>query len=87
MELTWSKDVGRVVGKSATHISLRPDRRPPRGDWLLMLPRKASTRRFEPALPQTDTGDQVENTKAIERIMVRNSANAPVTSGEGGPAP
>ncbi len=38
--------------------------------------------------PQTDTGDQVENTKAIERIMVKELGKMPpVTSGEGGACP
>ena len=33
--------------------------------------------RFEPPVPQTDTGDQVENTKAIERIMVKELGKMP----------
>ena len=43
--------------------------RPESGDP--MLPRKASASGFEPPVPQTDTGGQVENTKAIERILVK----------------
>ena len=33
--------------------------------------RKASARGASPPVPQTDTGGQVENTKAIERILVK----------------
>ena len=36
-----------------------------------MLPRKASASGLQPPVPQTDTGGQVENTKAIERILVK----------------
>lgn len=35
------------------------------------LPRKASARGAAAPVPQTDTGGQVENTKAIERILVK----------------
>ena len=35
------------------------------------LPRKASASGSKPPVPQTDTGGQVENTKAIERILVK----------------
>ncbi len=33
--------------------------------------RKASVRGLSPPVPQTDTGGQVEYTKAIERILVK----------------
>ena len=37
-------------------------------------------------VPQTDTGGQVENTKASERTVVKELGKmAPVTSGEGAP--
>ena len=36
-----------------------------------MLPRKASALVRLPPVPQTDTGGQVENTEAIERILVK----------------
>ena len=32
---------------------------------------KSSARGASPPVPQTDTGGQVENTKAIERILVK----------------
>ena len=35
------------------------------------VPRKASASGALPPVPQTDTGGQVENTKAIERILVK----------------
>ena len=37
--------------------------------------RKASARGALPPVPQTDTGGQVENTKAIERILVKELGN------------
>lgn len=42
-----------------------------------MLSRKASALDFLLLVPQTDTGDQVENTKAIERIMVKELGKIP----------
>ena len=33
--------------------------------------------RFEPPVPQTDSGGQVENTKAIERIVVKELGKMP----------
>ena len=41
-----------------------------------MPPRKAS-REIARARTKTDTGDQVENTKAIERIMVKELGKMP----------
>lgn len=42
-----------------------------------MLPRKASTRGLVLPVPQTDTGGQVENTKEIERIVVKELGKIP----------
>ena len=36
-----------------------------------MLPRKASSELIKVPVPQTDTGGHVENTKAIERTLVK----------------
>ena len=36
-----------------------------------MLPRKASYRDNTKTVPQTDTGGRVENTKALERTVVK----------------
>ena len=42
--------------------------------------------RYKVTVLQTDTGDQVENTKALERTMVKElGKNGAVTSGEGTP--
>ena len=35
------------------------------------LPRKVSKHRYIKTVPQTDTGGQVENTKALERTRVK----------------
>ena len=42
-----------------------------------MLPRKASSDVSEPPVPQTDSGGQVENTKAIETIVVKELGKMP----------
>ena len=42
-----------------------------------MLSRKASSDVSEPPVPQTDSGDQVENTEAIERTMVKELGKMP----------
>ncbi len=42
-----------------------------------MLPRKASSDVSEPPVPQTDSGGQVENTKEIERIVVKELGKMP----------
>ena len=36
-----------------------------------MLPRKASKHKYYETVPQTDTGRQVEKTKALERTWVK----------------
>ncbi len=36
-----------------------------------MLPRKATKHKHYETVPQTDTGRQVENTKALERTRVK----------------
>ena len=51
-----------------------------------MLPRKASALVRLPPVPQTDTGGQVENTKAIERILVKELGKLlPYLRYKGGP--
>ena len=42
-----------------------------------MLSRKASSDVSEPPVPQTDSGGQVENTKEIERIVVKELGKMP----------
>ena len=42
-----------------------------------VLSRKASSDVCARPVPETDTGDQVENTKAIERIMVKELGKMP----------
>ena len=51
-----------------------------------MLPRKASALVRLPPVPETDTGGQVENTKAIERILVKELGKLlPYLRYKGGP--
>jgi hypothetical protein len=42
-----------------------------------MLPRKAQQSVHTPPVPQTNTGGQVENTKAIGRTMVKELGKMP----------
>ena len=42
-----------------------------------VLPRKTSARGPVPPVPQTDTGGQVENTKASEIIVVKELGKMP----------
>ena len=42
-----------------------------------MLPRKASKHNAHQSVPQTDTGGQVENTKALERTVVKELNTLP----------
>lgn len=48
-----------------------------------MLPRKPLAS-HEPPVPQTDSGDQVENTKAIETTMVKELGKCPRNFGRRG---
>ena len=51
-----------------------------------MLTRKASARGYVPPVPQTDTGGQAENAKAIERILVKELGKLlPYLRYKGGP--
>ena len=74
---------GGVVGRG---VMMGGVRAPISGDP--MLPRKASARGCGPPVPQTDTGGQVENTKAIERILVKELGKSlPCLRYKGGPRP
>ena len=42
-----------------------------------MLPRKASTSGQAPPVPETDTGGQVEYTKALERSVLKELGKLP----------
>ena len=44
---------------------------------LTLYCREKLLRRLLAPVPETDTGDQVENTKAIERIMVKELGKMP----------
>ena len=61
-----------ILGKSGVTISRTDD------EWGLlhevidaMLPGKAAKHKLNRTVPQTDTGRQVENTKALERTWVK----------------
>ena len=55
--------------------------------WLMpCFQEKLLSFRLQTTVPQTDTGGQVENTKALERTRVKElGKNGAVTSGEGTP--
>ncbi len=45
--------------------------------WVILCCREKPLASYEPPVPQTDSGDQVENTKAIERTMVKELGKMP----------
>ncbi len=59
------RQIRAACGRGVMMGAFRPDIRWSRPS------RKASARGALPPVPQTDTGGQVENTKAIERILVK----------------
>ena len=74
------KPVGRVLGKSGTlslMTSLRGDAEPVWVKWVILCCREKPLASYAPPVPQTDSGDQVENTKAIERTMVKELGKMP----------
>ena len=74
------KRVGRLVGKSARHTwlwSLRRDAEPIQVKWVILCCREKPLASYAPPVPQTDSGDQVENTEAIEQTMVKELGKMP----------
>jgi hypothetical protein len=65
---SWGNRVGRPVGKSA---GLKPETgcRARKGEVLEAMPPRKASRETERARTKTDTGRQVENTKAIGRTL------------------
>jgi hypothetical protein len=45
--------------------------------WVILCCREKPLASNEPPVPQTDSGDQVENTKAIEKTMVKELGKMP----------
>ena len=68
---TWDNCVGREIGKSVSHTSLRQDIEPAKGEVLEAMPPRKASREVGRARTKTDTGGQVENTKAIGRTLVK----------------
>ena len=74
------KRVGRPVGKSAGSTwvwSLRRDAEPIQVKWVILCCREKPLASYAPPVPQTDSGDQVENTEAIEQTMVKELGKMP----------
>ena len=74
------KRVGRTVGKSAVSTwvwSLRRDAEPLLVKWVIPCCREKPLASYAPPVPQTDSGDEVENTEAIERTMVKELGKMP----------
>ena len=65
---SWGNRVGRPVGKSA---GLKPETgcRARNGEVPEAMPPRKASRETERARTKTDTGGQVENTKAIGRTL------------------
>ena len=67
--MSTGKQVGRGLGKSGSlhaSASLRCDAEPIVAKWVILCCREKPLASYAPPVPQTDSGDQVENTKAIE---------------------
>ena len=74
------KRVGRLAGKSAGLTSmwcLRRDAEPIQVKWVILCCREKPLASYAPPVPQTDSGDQVENTEAIEQTMVKELGKMP----------
>ena len=56
---------------------LRCDGDPFWGKWVILCCQEKPLASYAPPVPQTDSGDQVENTKAIERTMVKELGKMP----------
>jgi hypothetical protein len=63
-----------VIGKSVTHTGW--DTMRIKSGWSYAA-KKSIDARFKPPVPQTDSGGQVENTKEIERIVVKELGKMP----------
>ena len=55
----------------------RCDGDPVWGKRVILCCREKLLARFEPPVPETDSGGQVENTKEIERIVVKELGKMP----------
>ena len=45
--------------------------------WVILCCQEKPLASYAPPVPQTDSGDQVENTKAIEQTMVKELGKMP----------
>jgi hypothetical protein len=74
------KEVGGHPGKSGCLTlmwTLRSDAEPVLAKWVILCCREKPLASYAPPVPQTDSGDQVENTEAIERTMVKELGKMP----------
>ena len=75
-----AKSVGNHLGKSGwlcLITILRLDGDPVWGKPMILCCREKPLASCAPPVPQTDSGGQVENTKAIERTMVKELGKMP----------
>ena len=78
--MSGGKHVGETIGKSVVLClitALRCDAEPLWVKWVILCCREKPLASYAPPVPQTDSGDQVENTKAIERTMVKELGKMP----------
>ena len=70
-----------TAGKSAVGPvesgGVRSDAEPTLAKWVILCCREKPLASHAPPVPQTDSGDQVENTEAIERTMVKELGKMP----------
>ena len=57
--------------------SLRRDAEPIQVKWVILCCREKPLASYAPPVPQTDSGDQVENPKAIEQTMDKELGKMP----------
>ena len=75
-----AKRASRDLGKSGSLTLmwwLRRDGEPLLVKWVILCCREKPLASYAPPVPQTDSGDQVENTEAIERTMVKELGKMP----------
>jgi hypothetical protein len=68
---TWGNRIGRAIGKSVAHDARGGKPTPEMEEVPEATPPRKASREVGRARTKTDTGGQVENTKAIGRTLVK----------------
>ena len=74
----WGGAVGKsAAGHAVRCVHPRSDAEPARVKWVILCCREKPLASHAPPVPETDSGDQVENTEAIERTVVKELGKMP----------